>query len=94
MLKPNAAKPKNKIIDLNEAEKDAFADMFFNSDHHKVIAKILAQLTAQYTEAALTVHQDGSDEAKNKLSCAIIEIQGMNKLARDFRALKDKINQS
>lgn len=78
-------------LQLSEDEKEIFAEIFINSDAYKVIYKILDQLTALQEKDALSRVQDGSDKSKNELACVMIELQGMNKLVRNIKALKETL---
>lgn len=67
-------------LDLEENEKDIFTQVFLVSDDYKVVLKIMNQLLSLQEQAVLSLNQDGSEQKRNELMCAKIEMQGAKKL--------------
>lgn len=67
-------------LDLQEDEKDIFAQMFLVSDDYKVVLKILNQLIALQEQAVLNRNIDLSENNKNMLLLDKVEMQGAKKL--------------
>lgn len=76
-------------LKLTEDEREVMQDLCYNSDAHKVLVKVLDQLSAMQEANVLSLYQDGSDSAKNRLVIAAAELQGARKLAKSFREIKN-----
>ena len=79
----------NFKLQLDEAEKEIFKEIFLASDSYKVVLKVLEQLTAQSEQALLAAHCNNSPESVNRLICDKIQLQGMKKLATELKQLRD-----
>lgn len=76
-------------LKLTDDEKEIMQDICYNSGAHTVILKVLEQLSAQHEALALSLYQDGSDNAKNRLVVAMAELQGAKKLLKNFGDIKN-----
>lgn len=78
-------------LDLSEAEKEVFSELFFDSDNYRVIYSVLEQLAGQKANDVLRSYQDGSEDAKARLQINMVQYDGMQMLIKNLKSLCDTL---
>lgn len=89
MQQPQRHSNKLSNLKLTEDEKELAQSFFYEAEGFKIVKKILYAIIEQKEKAALSRYVSLKDEAaKSDFLMDKLELQGMQKLLKEFEALK------